>query len=556
MASLLTSDSGSTLVNPLADSKTAVPCVAETRPSEKIASEKSADLSALVDLLRQPRMFHDGNQVQMVETHISWVFLTERFAYKLKKPVRFEFLDFSSLELRRLDCLQELKLNRRLAPDVYLDVVPVTRDGRGRIQVGGNGRPIDWLVKMKRLPQANCLSQLLVDHLLTKNDLDRLATSLSRFYERLPPVTVHASEYLRGLERHVIANHEELVRGDLDVPPELLARVHAAQQRFVHMGREILIDRVRDGRIVDGHGDLRPEHVYLMSTPKVIDCVEFSEELRRVDVADELAFLAMECDLLGDSAVGKRILEVYTGMSGDRVSPRLLAFYKTYRACVRAKVFLLRSRQVPAEEAVRLRAVAESYLRLADTYVPVVDAPCLLVVRGLSGAGKSTVAEALARELGAEAIQTDQVRRRLFPDASPTPFGQGAYSEDKRRQVYDEVFRLASERLAQGLSVVLDGTFLSRALRCRALELAAHLQVPALLIPCACDPTIAQERVRERLAARSGLSDAQPDLVESQGRLNDPDDPQWPVCLVDTSEGLPVVLAKIYDSLRPRLGYE
>ena len=159
MASLLTSDSGSTLVNPLADSKTAVPCVAETRPSEKIASEKSADLSALVDLLRQPRMFHDGNQVQMVETHITWVFLTERFAYKLKKPVRFEFLDFSSLELRRLDCLQELKLNRRLAPDVYLDVVPVTRDGRGRIQVGGNGRPIDWLVKMNRLPQANCLSQ-------------------------------------------------------------------------------------------------------------------------------------------------------------------------------------------------------------------------------------------------------------------------------------------------------------------------------------------------------------------------------------------------------------
>ena len=515
-----------------------------------------ADPQQVRELLGRVQAGSPRGQVEQCETHISWVFLTTDFAFKLKKPVHFEFLDFSTPVSRRQACEDEVRLNLRLASSVYLGVISICKDAQGGLCLDGEGEQIDWLVKMRRLPVQRSLDRLIAAGAVKGEETKQIADLLCRFFAHAVPADWEPETFRQSIDRHVRANCRDLLRAEHPLDGTQVQRVCGAQLQWLNLRRDVLESRLREGRVIEGHGDLRPEHVYLMSTPKVIDCVEFSEELRRVDVADELAFLAMECDLLGDSAVGKRILEVYTGMSGDRVSPRLLAFYKTYRACVRAKVFLLRSRQVPAEEAVRLRAVAESYLRLADTYVPVVDAPCLLVVRGLSGAGKSTVAEALARELGAEAIQTDQVRRRLFPDASPTPFGQGAYSEDKRRQVYDEVFRLASERLAQGLSVVLDGTFLSRALRCRALELAAHHQVPALLIPCACDPTIAQERVRERLAARSGLSDAQPDLVESQGRLNDPDDPQWPVCLVDTSEGLPVVLAKIYDSLRPRLGYD
>lgn len=520
-------------------------------------SQLAISESALVEQLRQPRIFHDGaTRVDVVETHISWVFLTERFAYKLKKPVRFEFLDFSSLEQRRLACLQEVKLNRRLAADVYVDVVPVTRDNRGRVQVGGSGTPIEWLVKMKRLPDSHCLAHLLVEHQLSRNDLDRLAMSLVRFYERLPPVTVHAAEYVRGLERHVTANQEELSRAAGQLPSVAVARVLAAQRRFTHLGRELLIDRVRDGRVVDGHGDLRPEHVYLMSTPKIIDCLEFSEELRRVDVADELAFLAMECDLLGEPLVGKRIFEDYSAISGDRLPPRLVAFFKTYRACVRAKVQLLRARQVADDAAVRLRGQAERYLQLADSYVSEIDSPCMVVVRGLSGAGKSTVAEAVARDIGGELLQTDALRRRLFPEAAMAAYGEGSYSAKHRDQVYEELLRQAADRLGQKLSVVLDGTFLGRSWRQRALEVASRNQAQVLFVHCLCDPALAMERVRERRAAKaSSLSDAQPELVSVQQTLEEPDDPTWSVCSVDTTDGLPAILARIYDRLRPMIGY-
>lgn len=508
---------------------------------------------SVVDFLQQPGTLATGkSRVEILETHISWLFLTDRFVYKLKKPVQFEFLDFSTSEKRRDACFNELKLNQRLAADVYLEVLPVTSDTRGRLRLDGLGIPVDWVVKMKRLPAQQSLDQLLKQKRLTRNDVERLAATLTKFYERLPPVTIHAAEYLRGIEHHVRANFEELANPVWSFDPWMVKRAHSAQQRFIAIGKEILVDRVRDGRIVDGHGDLRPEHVYFTTTPKIIDCIEFSEELRTVDVADELAFLAMECDRLDANWVGDRIRELYSTVSGDRFAPALFEFFKCYRACVRAKVLALRSRQVFGSEATQLLATAQRYLQLADQFAGRLGSPLMLIVRGLSGTGKSTLAGGLAESLGCRWLQTDEVRQRLFRPSSPeASYGTGNYDDASRNRVYEEVFRLASESLARGESVVLDGTFLSAAHRARAIELAQAHHGVSLLIRCVCPPGLAQERIRER-AAENGetVSDAKPEFVELQQALDEPDDPAWTAMNVDTSDGLPWTLQAVYDRLR------
>lgn len=516
----------------------------------------------LLSFLRGRRAFPDSTTAAEVrETHISWVFLTRQFAYKLKKPVRFEFLDFSTLEARRRACQAELQLNRRLAPDVYLDLVPLVINRQQRWQVGGQGTVVDWLVKMRRLPDEGSLDRLLEAGRLSADDVRQLSTTLTRFYERLPPVTVHTEQYLRALEHHVQANREELASGRHALDVAMVQRVHDNQRRFLTLGREILVGRLQDGRIVDGHGDLRPEHIYFgASGPRIIDCLEFSAELRTLDVADELAFLAMECDRLGRGWVGDQIRTGYGEASGDRFRPALWGFFKSYRACVRAKVAALRFLQSvstpgrtpppnPATADITPRSNAAEYLSLADRYSPSFASPLVLVVRGLSGTGKSTLAAALSAALGARWLQTDAVRREQFgPTRGPLPYGVGLYAPAGRHQVYEELLRLAAGALSRGESVVLDGTFLASRWREAAIALARqHFAVP-LLVRCHCPAEVAAERIRDRQDA--GLSDAYPAMLQAQQTEDEPDQADWPTVTVDSGEGLAHTTQLVYERLR------
>ncbi len=522
-----------------------------TNPTVSPADPDSLGPS-VVEFLRQPNAYPDNtSSVELIETHISWVFLTDHFVYKLKKPVRFEFLDFSGVEQRQAACASELKLNRRLSPDVYIDVVPVTLNARECLQLGGAGRAIDWVVKMKRLPADSSLDQLIQHQRLTKKDVDTLATTLARFYGRLPPLTMRAAEYLRGIEHHVRANSDELAKPEYGFDPWLLRRLHAAQMRFIAVAHETLVNRVRDGRIVDGHGDLRPEHIYFTSTPKMIDCLEFSEELRTIDVADELAFLAMECDRLGAEWVGQQIVSTYCATNGDRVASELIEFFKCYRACVRAKVNSLRSRQVPKPDAAKLITVSGAYLRLADRSAERLGPPILLVVRGLSGTGKSTLAAALSESLGCGCLQSDKLRRQLFgAPTSDANFNTGRYSAENRQVVYDNLFRLAEEQLSHGLSVILDGTFLTSESRRRAIQLASIHQAVPVLVTCTCPSSLAIERIRDRGTVRTTESDVRPEFVDRQRSEEEPDDPAWQVVTVDTTEGLAVIRQTVLGRIR------
>lgn len=336
---------------------------------ERIASA-AFDLTAKVACLRRAESYPEPtSRVETVETHMSWVFLTDRHAYKLKKPVRHAFLDFSTLEARKAHCEAELRLNRRLAPEVYLAVVALTADASGRLALAGDGAPVEWLVKMRRLPRDRMLDAALARGDVRDEHVAALAEVLSKFYGSLAPVGMSLAEYRDRLARDVEACRQELRAPAHELPTGLFEGTAEGLLGFITRESGLLEARLQAGRIVEGHGDLRPEHVCLLKSPVVIDCLEFNREFRVLDVADELAYLAMECARLGAPAIGEKIFTACCERMGDRVPPRLFHFYCAYRALVRAKIAAWHSKDVPAAEIEKWRVRARQYLALAATSV-------------------------------------------------------------------------------------------------------------------------------------------------------------------------------------------
>jgi aminoglycoside phosphotransferase family enzyme/predicted kinase len=509
--------------------------------------------TAIAEWLKRPEAYKEPiSRVGLKETHISWVFLTDRFVYKLKKPVRFDFLDFRYVEARHEACTAEVRLNQRLARGVYLGVVPICADAAGRLSLDGSGRVVDWIVKMRRLPADRMLDELIRNGRLSHEETMRLAGALASFYHGLSPVTMGASDYRQAIEQHARANREELLKPLHRLPASLVKRVHAAQLRFLQLEGGQFEDRVCDGRIVEGHGDLRPEHICLDGAPAIFDCIEFNEDFRRLDVADELGFLAMECDLLGADRIGAQIVDAYRSACHDQFSDELWNFYKCYRACVRAKVAVLRSASPSGDQAASGAAV--DYLCLADRYAARLGPPMLIVIRGLMGVGKTTLAEALAERLGGELLQTDKLRKELFgPSAAPAEFNQDRYRPENRLRVYDELFLRAEQDLKEGLSVVLDGTFLTADLRRRAAGLARAAGALPCLVHGDCPVDVAVERIAERAADGETNSDATAELYELQRAQQEPDPPELRSVDIDTTLTVGLQLADVTERLRQLL---
>ena len=389
--------------------------IVKDRPA--LPLDVGADAREEVELLSRSSTYGERTgRVERLETHISWLFLTKRRVYKLKKPIRFDFLDYSTVQRRKRACEAEVQLNRRLAPHTYLGVMPLVRSPCGRLQLGGYGTPVDWVVVMRRLDADQSLDALIRSGRVTRQQVDQLATRLSDFYRQLPPLTIRAQEYRQRIEEHVRANRQSLLEaaGELDagavhrvhsgraagVSPSgvldvgAVNRVHAGQLRVLTLAPDWLEDRACDGRVVEGHGDLRPDHIYFQPGPIIIDCIEFNAEFRQLDVLDELSFLAMECDIRQAGWIGRHILERYGQTNGDHPPEGLLSFYKCYRATVHAKVAALRAEQHPADPQASDWSLARQYVQLADTYAAGLGPPLLVVLRGPAGCGKSTLAGA------------------------------------------------------------------------------------------------------------------------------------------------------------------
>lgn len=304
-------------------------------------------------------------RVDVCETHMSYVFLTETDAYKLKKPVRYPFLDFSTLVAREESCRAEVALNRRLAPDVYLGVTALTQTLDGRLALGGDGAVVDWLVRMRRLPAERMLDRLIVAQRLQPHDLTALADRLADFYATAARLDITPAHFVAGLEREHRANMALLAAPQFDLDRSELAAIDAALGHFFAAGRARLHARVAAGRVVEGHGDLRPEHVCLTDPPRVIDCLEFNRELRLVDWADEIAFLGLECALLGAPWVAATLRDPIAHRLHDTVPTALTAFYTALRACLRARLAVAHLLEPEPRDGARWLPRARAYLRLA-----------------------------------------------------------------------------------------------------------------------------------------------------------------------------------------------
>ncbi len=278
-------------------------------------------------------------RVETKQTHMSWVFLTPAHAWKLKKPVRTAYLDFSTPEARRRDCEKEVRLNRRLAPDVYRGVVPLTADERHHFQLNRDGKPVDWLVCMRRLPSDRMLDEIIARHSVSEEDLLRLASLLASFYRRAVPIRMTGPQYRRRLAAHIEAAGAELLKPEYRLPANLVESIISSNLEFLRRNPALFDSRAQAGKIVDAHGDLRPEHICLEQHQAVIiDCLEFNRDLRILDAASELTFLALECERLGAPNIGGLVFDRYREETGDRPSKELLAFYESCHACVRAKI--------------------------------------------------------------------------------------------------------------------------------------------------------------------------------------------------------------------------
>lgn len=336
-----------------------IPLVEEVPAAEKVA------------FLGRPEAYGGGvKEVELVETHLSWVFLTEHRAYKLKKPIVSAFADLRSLESRKRNCRQSVRLNRRLADEIYLGTLPLSRGPGGKLMLGGDGEVIDWLIEMHRLPANRMLDASIRTHTVRPEDVQRVSDQLNTFYRTLRPIPMESDEYLERFIRDIQNTLTVLSHPDYGLPLRLVEHLASTQQQFIDSRGSLLAKRAQDRHIIEGHGDLRPEHVCLIEPPVVIDCLESGRAIRFLDPADELAYLALECERLGDPGFGRELLHNYRESKNQVLPEALVAFYGVFRAWLRAKITIWHLDDPSIQDRTKWRLRSQEYLRIAERRIP------------------------------------------------------------------------------------------------------------------------------------------------------------------------------------------
>jgi aminoglycoside phosphotransferase family enzyme len=333
--------------------------------NRQLLSDDALALGAKVEFLsRGSAYLQPVEAVIRRETHMSWVFLAGDRAYKLKKPVRFPYLDFSTLARREAACRAEANLNRKLAPGVYLGVVPLTMQAAG-LALGGDGKIVDWLVVMRRLDESQTMERAIIERRVETHPLNELVTLLVQFYRRTAPVGISPAMYLADWHASLAYNHRILSKTSLGLPAGILARIESVQRRFLTRRRKLLSQRVRAHQIVDAHGDLRPEHIWLNRPVKIIDRLEFNPRLRAVDPFDEIAFLDVECERLGARRTGDAIRRRIARRLYPSACEELYFFYRCHRATLRARLAIAHLLEPSPRTPEKWPRLARTYLRLA-----------------------------------------------------------------------------------------------------------------------------------------------------------------------------------------------
>lgn len=467
---------------------------------------------------------HPTKDIELIETHISWVILTGDFAYKIKKSVNYGFLDFSTLQKRHDLCKQELELNRRLAPSIYLDVVPIT-GARDEViissSVTDSTNVIEYAVKMAQFPQSAQLDNMLTAGKLKTKHIDAIAHMIAEFHQTIK-VSDDSMNY--GDKDAVYQPVEEnftQINENLDTAPyadKLNTLSQWCSNEFSTL-KTIFEKRKNDGFIRECHGDMHLRNlIWLNDKPVAFDCIEFNSKLRWIDVISEVAFLVMDLQDRKQQILANHFLNTYLELTGDYDGLSVLPFYLCYRALVRAKVNVLRLKQKDLSSKERELATTEfeSYLELAVTYTqqPV---PKLIIMRGLSASGKSTVSQQLLDAAGAIRIRSDVERKRLFKIAPTNNMSEkvdnGIYSPDASQRTYKKLLELTSMIIKSGYSVIVDAAFLKQEQREPFQKLAEQLKTPYIIIEIAAPTEILRQRIAQR---KNDVSDADLAVLEHQ----------------------------------------
>lgn len=483
----------------------------------------------LIDKLLEPERYpHPVETVALHETHANWVLLAGEYAYKIKKPVNFGFLDFSSPEQRRFYCEEEIRLNRRLAPELYHRVVPITGSPTDP-RPDGDGTAFEHAVLMTRFDPQECLDERLARGEVTRGELDRLAVDIARFHAEIPAASP-SEEYgdLDALHRQVTENFTDSRERIDPEHRELLAEVEDMSHAAFEQLRERLERRRENGRVRECHGDLHLGNlVHYEGRVRAFDCIEFNPELRWVDTASETAFLLMDLAFRGRPDLAARWRNRYLEWSGDYDSVPTLGFFKAYRAMVRAKVALLAAEQKSVNDPAHThqQTLAGNYLRTAWRALQA-DTGQILITHGLSGCGKSHIALGLTETLPALRLRSDVERKRLFGldplTESRSDLGGGIYTEEATRQTYERLATLATELARSGETVIVDATFLARGPRRRLREAAGDAGVPFTILNLQAPRPVLEERIRQRQAAGGDASEAGLAVLEEQLNKREP----------------------------------
>ncbi|MBK5970897.1 MULTISPECIES: bifunctional aminoglycoside phosphotransferase/ATP-binding protein [Thiorhodovibrio] len=483
-------------------------------------------LASIIEALKQPDAYpHPVGSIEVIETHISFVLLAGAYAYKLKKPVNLGFLDFSTLEQRRHFCHEEVRINRRLAPGLYLDVVQIGEQA-GRIRLQTHGEALEYAVRMRRFPRQVVLTETPVD----RGIIDRLAEQIAAFHQSQPAA---GSDSPYGTPEKILkpmlANVQVLRDGPLcPDSAERVSRIeHWTRQRFREF-ESLLAARKMEGWIRECHGDLHRGNIALLDgEPTIFDALEFNPELRWIDCISDLAFLAMDLREIGETALERRLINTYLELTGDYAGLRLLAFYQVYRAMVRAKVSGIRLSQLhqghpdsPEDEA-QARAQLDHYLCLAEDYTRV-HQPRLLITHGLSGSGKTWLGHALRERLPLIQIRSDIERKRLFAATQNEARAPQLYGEQASRQTYQRLLALAEQILLAGCSVLVDAAFLCAEHRQWFHALAREQHCDFTILALKAPPDVLKARVLSRLSRGDDASDADTVILARQQEKHDP----------------------------------
>lgn len=493
-------------------------------------SEANYQVPLINALLQSDAYSHAVGEIRLLETHISWVFLAGEFAYKVKKPVSLGFLDFSTLQLRRHFCGEEIRLNRRFSDDMYLDVVCINQIGE-RIQLSEEAteHTLEYVVRMRQFAQTDLTSEMLKSGRLTHRELIEFAASVAQFHRQARLTPIHLDDIVEAVRGPALDNFQHLDGIDLDdFTRKSVARLHEWTVSTCNDLAETFQLRSEHGFVCDCHGDLHLGNiVWWNGKLRPFDCIEFNEQFRQVDVMSEIAFLVMDLDDHQRPDLAASFLNAYLEQTGDYSGLRVLPFYLVYRSMVRAKVAAIRLQQghLSRTERDELRLECLGYIKLAANYTEK-KSPILAITCGLSGSGKSTGSEPLIRNEGFVRIRSDVERKRLFglgPLDRPTDkIASGIYSEAANTRTEERLLMAAKDALQAGCSVIVDATFLRQAQRRPLMQLAKELGVLFRIYHFEADYDVLRVRIQHRQRLNTDASDATVDVLNHQLEILEP----------------------------------